>query len=839
MNLQVLNIFETYKELINNNYLTDEKYKWELIQEYKGRPDTDAPDFTNEIESMDFSNLLYYNSVSVIKHIAREKPEALRKVFTRLFDESQDLSPRIQNFRKETLAIYREMGETLSHHQDERAMAAYLTYKYPEKYTFYKSSFYQEYCKLLGITPKNANHKYVHYLSLINDLIENYIKKDQELIEMVKKMIPEYYDGTNHLILAQDILFQVLEQRNYWIFQANPNIFDLASSLLRNDEDHHTWDINQNKKRIKKGDKVILWQTGHKSGVYALATVKSDIYETTEMDENGKEKLQNIVDLIIDFNLADSPILKKQLSNIEIFKDFYAGNQGTNLRATQEQYEYLEKLAQNYKTANVWLYAPGEQAYLWDEMHQKNLMCLGWDELGDLKKLETKKKIKIALVEKYGKSDPRNDVHANFEFRDQLKPGDIVIAKRGIDTLLGYGIVESDYFYDENREEYKSCRTVKWKNKGEWHSEEKLPTKTLTNIAQYEKFVSYLTNLVGVKNEVKMKPSEPSQQHKTTLYPLNSILYGPPGTGKTYQSIRIAAEIVTGKIINDYDEALHIFNRELHNRIGFITFHQNFSYEDFIQGLRPDTHHQELVFENKDGLFKEMATNALFEYARVLISSDSHYRHLNFSNQTTLTYEEKKQILSQISLEDLKSIDSLQVPDYVLIIDEINRANISRVFGELIALIEPDKRLHGKIPLQVKLPSGDTFVVPSNLYILGTMNTADKSIALLDIALRRRFHFEAFYPKYDINGKRIKGAAILKKINDYIIKTKGFDFQIGHSYFMTEDDQLSDIFNHKVIPLLMEYYLNDSQEVTNLLQNAGLNLINDTWPIQIDEIDAY
>ena len=254
--------------------------------------------------------------------------------------------------------------------------------------------------------------------------------------------------------------------------------------------------------------------------------------------------------------------------------------------------------------------------------------------------------------------------------------------------------------------------------------------------------------------------------------------------------------------------------------------------------MRPDTRQKDLVFERKDGIFKRMATNALFEYAKILIDTDPNYQDFNFSEKAPLSYEKKKDILSQIPLEDLKKIDNTQVPDYVLIIDEINRANISRVFGELITLIEPDKRLHGKVPLQVELPSGDRFIVPSNLYILGTMNTADKSIALLDIALRRRFHFEAFYPLYEINGEPLNNARVLKKINEYIIKTKGHDFQIGHSYFMKDNIKLQDIINYEVIPLLLEYYLNDSQEVINVLKNAGLNVKEDIWPIQIEDSHA-
>ena len=171
------------------------------------------------------------------------------------------------------------------------------------------------------------------------------------------------------------------------------------------------------------------------------------------------------------------------------------------------------------------------------------------------------------------------------------------------------------------------------------------------------------------------------------------------------------------------------------------------------------------------------------------------------------------------------------VKRFVIIIDEINRANISRVFGELITLIEEDKRSHGKIPMRVTLPSGDSFIVPSNLYIIGTMNTADKSISLLDIALRRRFEFNAKYPKYDGLEKPIHHAQILKKINERIIKLKGPDFQIGHAYFM-DNDNLLEIMNKKVIPLLLEYFMNDEKQVKEILNVEGYSVDETSWPIE-------
>lgn len=395
-------------------------------------------------------------------------------------------------------------------------------------------------------------------------------------------------------------------------------------------------------------------------------------------------------------------------------------------------------------------------------------------------------------------------------------------------------------------------------------------------------------------------------------YPLNTILYGPPGTGKTYNTILRAAEIVENRKIDSYDEALKIFKDNLHNRIEFITFHQNYSYEDFIQGLRPETDNKSsLTFDKKDGVFKKIAEkaleniklsekapeelsnealfdNALEKFKDVVEENEVNYpinetayimeveedafrytgeKWTNHANGLRMKFSDLKEFykngvksrkdvkyLSNISglagqhatyyflvYEKIikllpKKIDApikVERKNYVIVIDEINRANISRVFGELITLIEPDKRSHGEIPLEAKLPSGDYFIVPSNLYIIGTMNTADKSIALLDIALRRRFEFESMYPLYEIKGSEIYDKDILLKINEQIIKSKGHDFQIGHAYFMGENKDLIQRMNKKVIPLLLEYFMNDEKEVKGILFNAGLQVEENSWPIKI------
>ena len=664
-----------------------------------------------------------------------------------------------------------------------------------------------------------------------------------------------------------------------------------------------------------------------------------------------------------------------------------------------ETFDGENKKRKRKESKQYWLYAPGENAYLWDEFYQDGILGLGWDEIGDLSQYKSRDEIKKALVDAYGGTgSKKNDVSANDDFLNKIKIGDVIIAKKGRGELLGYGVVTSDYIFDKNRKNYQKTRQIDWKIKGNWNVDFSLVLKTLTDITKYssedteydtyyekllgimgvrqtqkdnrESFTIWLTKKYGedsgtsssyikaidilskilskelfkttednyleslYKDLIKEQRNQEGKyyhsdapsygsngfysasiksyreflkainQSETIVkdddmnFPLNTILYGPPGTGKTYNTILRAAQIIENRVIDSYDEALEVFKANLHDKIEFITFHQNYSYEDFIQGLRPDTENDnQLTFERKDGVFKEIADKALknltesekpqlskkpFEevfnefinplvegeieeievkmkkvsYFITAISNKSiDFRKASGGTAHTLSIGTLKKMYLAESVLEIQGLASYYTPllaellkigkdssgkkeqikrqDYVIIIDEINRANISRVFGELITLIEPDKRSHGSIPLEARLPSGDPFIVPSNLFIIGTMNTADKSIALLDIALRRRFEFESMYPKYEIEDQEIYDVEILEKINKQIIKSKGHDFQIGHAYFMGDNKDLVQRMNKKVIPLLLEYYMNDEKEVKGILNSAGLIIEENSWPLKI------
>lgn len=266
------------------------------------------------------------------------------------------------------------------------------------------------------------------------------------------------------------------------------------------------------------------------------------------------------------------------------------------------------------------------------------------------------------------------------------------------------------------------------------------------------------------------------------IHPLNCILYGAPGTGKTYATPEYALAIIHNipvdnsekdhaartSVINEYNSLIE------DGRIVFTTFHQNYGYEDFIQGLRPDTSKGGISFKNVDGVFKTIADRAIAD----------------------------------------------QENDYVIVIDEINRANISKVFGELITLIEEDKRWGELNQTSATLPSGEIFAVPNNLYIVGTMNSSDKSISLIDAALRRRFDFIELKPNSDLI-KDAKVKEIFEKLNNALVsELDSTDLLVGHSYFIgkTEDD-LEKVFNNKIIPLLYEYFYDNRKKVASILND--------------------
>lgn len=367
-----------------------------------------------------------------------------------------------------------------------------------------------------------------------------------------------------------------------------------------------------------------------------------------------------------------------------------------------------------------------------------------------------------------------------WEIYNLIRPGDrVVLAKvrnRNEVHIFAKGTVLSQTYYRPGKEPFGYRVDVKWD-----HSPAApFMAKSLKGgNAFYRELTEYADWQDQLRDIGELELYNQSMKNKS-LRSLNTILCGPPGTGKTWSTRRIAFEICKGSVPSK-DSMVKEFEKLVSPQealVEFVTFHPSYDYADFIEGYKPDSNGNFVV---TPGVLKRMAK-------RALLNPDKNY---------------------------------------LLIIDEINRGNISKIFGEAITLLEDDKRRGGSFPIALRLPTspGETFVLPPNLYILGTMNTADRSIAMLDIALRRRFDFEEIMPDPSklgdaVSSDKARGSLSQKKLltnmNRWVSeKLVSRDYQVGHAWLDMSDsptvDKVAENFIGKVIPLLLEWFYEPEQ----------------------------
>ena len=464
-----------------------------------------------------------------------------------------------------------------------------------------------------------------------------------------------------------------------------------------------------------------------------------------------------------------------------VFGHIYGQNIGYNNTSNDSDTNVLSD--RKHKT-RYWMYTVFDDKS-WNECQQKGFMVLGMDDIGDYSQYASKESLRQELIEVYDNSTSRkNQALMAWNFANTVSINDIIFAKRS-NTLVGKGIVTGSYIFDALRQEYKNIRTVKWIQVGEWEHPGNAVAKRLTDITPYTDYVEKLTSIFA-PDELDNVDTQPEVDYPTySSTDFLSDVYMSEQNYKTLVNVlKMKKNIIfqgapgVGKTFAAKRLAYSIIGTRNPDRVQMIQFHQSYSYEDFIEGYRPT----ENGFTIKKGSF--------YKFCKIAEEDDEN--------------------------------------DYFFIIDEINRGNLSKIFGELFMLIEKDKR---GIELQL-LYSDENFSVPSNVYIIGMMNTADRSLAMLDYALRRRFSFFTMKPGFNTMGfqayqNSLKNDAFdkliscVKQLNSKIEEdvSLGEGFCIGHSYFcgLTSDtvnvQTLSSIVEYELIPLLKEYWFDEPTKV--------------------------
>lgn len=662
----ILALIERYKADLNKYKLKNELYKWRLVKTFNGKPNVSAPNFTEELTSINWGNLIYPAGISVITDIAKEKPEELRGAFKNLFDESVDLRERIKIFNEETLKFYRDIfpDSSYSHHQDERTIATYLAYHNSLKYPFYKDSCYQKYCKLIGVKPAKRGDKYIHYLSLLDEFITNYILEDSELLDLKSELLTEdCFDDSNHKIFAQDILY----------FHSNLD----EQKGLNKTEQKMANELNQ-----------ILF------------------------GPPGTGKTYNTINKALELCGEDLTGLKRQ--------------------------DIKERFEQKVNEGKI-VFTTFHQSMTYED-----------------------------FVESIKPIEPE-------------KEGDPIIYR-----------VEEGIFR-------RLCIEAAFSLAKEEESE---TTETVLDFSfAFDEFVQEIEKRLTSEQQVELVTKNGGMVIVDGISPQGSILIKHPGKNNIYP--------VTKQRLSK----LHV------------------SFPDLSE------------IHNIDQQFRSVigGSNSTANWS-VLNAIRNNNLTPSYSNENTrkYTWEEKKEVVQTLKNEDYKNKKG---EPFVLIIDEINRGNISQIFGELITLIEEDKRLGNAEALQVQLPySKDSFGVPPNVYIIGTMNTADRSVEALDTALRRRFSFIEISPNCDlikteskakdglING--IDLSNLLEIMNKRVERLLDKDHMIGHSYLLTIStlDDLKAAFQNKIIPLLQEYFYGDYGKI-------GLVIGSDFFEIKENQVE--
>ena len=654
------------------------------------------------------------------------------------------------------------------------------------------------------------------------------------------------------------------------------------------------------------------------------------------LDGNNKEKLKSLGIASFDGKFVvykDYKAIMERLdekmasgeivcnSYAEFSHEAYVQNDGASTRDTAK-----EPTPINYGKS-YWMYSPGEQASKWQECQDEGIMCIGWDDLGDLSRYGNREDMRMD-IKKYYPTDgsAKNDSLAVWQFSREMKVGDVVFAKKGLTKIVGRGVVASDYLFDASRKEFKHIRRVKWTHIGEWETTDKSAMKTLTNITRYKEYVEELNRLIGGKGATKPTTTDGKQYWWLTGSPkywspskdweigddIDYTLYNKKGNKRrvfkhfwearpgdlviAYESTPKLQIVALGRVVSEtdgevlsirkteellspipYDDILNnpllkesepvknrcqgslfLLTKDEYEEIMRLVRETNpepttedeedeseeyapYSDEDFLKKvcMNRDAYEQlkalllrkkNLILQGAPGVGKTFAAKRL---AYAIMGEKNRDRvkvvqfHQNYSYEDfVLGYKPNENggfdLKEGIFYQFCRKAATDKEHKYFFIIDEINRGNLSKIFGELLMMIEKGYR---DTPMQMSY-ADRRFAVPSNVYLIGMMNTADRSLAMIDYALRRRFSFYEIKPAFENTCFRQyiekqhdprleKLVEALVELNKVIASddSLGTGFCIGHSYLCDLEDgyDLESIVEYDILPMLREYWFDNDE----------------------------
>ena len=745
-------LIEKYIDILEENGESNETYKYLAINTFQQNWDLEAEDFYQMFRASfsKVSNLLYQNSWGFIEKSTQLFPNEVREMFRNLYDESVKISQRIKTFQTESEKILPKVRQSLNRtnintQQDERTISVYLAFRFPEKYMLYKADYYKNFCEQLNIKAKKSGERFLHLQELAIQIIQENLLNDNNFINTYRK----FYQKPNwddKYLMIQNVLyvvfrdakdFNLLELFKKFDKKQLEEYYDFLDSIIENfgfqeDDKRLVFNADKNKIVFTIGQRYI-WNT---------ATIGKDDYKFRTISE------QQISNNFVNFDGSPTAYLCKlnDISEAQKNKQSVFNSIENELNRTQisgySKYnkKELEKMAFDTDFRNEILSQLEYQTTTEKPMENinsdkkipLNQILFGAPGTGKTYTLRNEYFPKYTISEKSISPESYfEEIVSGLTWWQTIALALLEMGTSKVNDILENRWVSKKAVLSES----KNVRATIWGNL-QFHTI--IESKTVNYTQRQTPYIFDKTK----DKKWELLENELKEQAPEIYDILDSVNNFKPNP-----------------------------NKEIKHYV-FTTFHQSFSYEDFIEGIKPvmEEAKETVSYQIENGIFKDLCLKA---------QNDTENR-------------------------------------YAIFIDEINRGNVSAIFGELITLIEPDKRIGAVNELKVKLPySKREFGVPKNVDIIGTMNTADRSVEALDTALRRRFSFVEMQPNPSVllnsEYQDVDLKQLLETINQRIEVLVDKDHQIGHSYFIGVQnlEDLKKTFKDKIIPLLEEYFYGD------------------------------